>query len=414
MGNDIRLTAQEIQVKQENALDLFYSGIKAAETKRTMTRNLRVFLVDACADLLDGDLAKRAQQFVDIAKEDQQKATQFVLAYVARLREKTKLDKADTSYLNPSSVPNRVKPIKKLLEMNNLGLGWNRIYATYPELDNTNKGRGYTREEIQKLLEHSDGIDTRFIILASSSAGLRVGAWNDIHWGDVLPIYKVDDEFKVEIDTSKSGTIICAALTVYRGTLDEYRALISIEAWNKLQEYKKIWIKKMKREPIDSDPLILERFIKPRSITPIAVKMRIEELLNSSGLRTPLTEGKRRHAVPATHGFRRYWAKIMMNSQRKRGTLSALVSKERLMGHDGIVKTDKNYFWTDVLDFVPDYLEAMHELMINDEARLAQKLEEEKAKSTKLVQDSLEKDQVIQQMKELKAKVERLTKYHMP
>ncbi len=414
MGNDIRLTAREIQVTQENALDLFYSGIKAAETKRTMTRNLRIFLVDACADLLEGDLTKRAQQFVDIAKENQQKATQFVFAYVARLREKTRLDKADPSYLNPSSIPNRIKPIKKLLEMNSLGLGWKKIYATYPELDNTNKGRGYTREEIQKLLEHSDGIDTSFIILASSSAGLRVGAWNDVHWGDVLPIYKVDNEFKVELDTNESGTIICASMTVYRGTPDEYMAIISIEAWNKLQEYKKIWIKKMKREPKDSDPLILERFIKPRSITPTAVKMRIEELLNSSGLRTPLTEGKRRHTVPATHGFRRYWAKIMMSSQRKRGTLSALVSKERLMGHDGIVKTDKNYFWTDVLDLVPDYFEAMHELMIGDEIRLAQKLEEEKTKSAKLAQDSLEKDQVIQQMKELESKVQRIMKYHKP
>jgi hypothetical protein len=101
----------------------------------------------------------------------------------------------------------------------------------------------------------------------------------------------------------------------------------------------------------------------------------------------------------------------MMNSQRKRGTLSALVNKERLMGHGGIVKTDKNYFWTDVLDLVPDYLEAMHDLMINDKARLAQKLEDEKAKSTKLAQESLEKDVVIQQMKELEAKVQRIMKY---
>ncbi len=411
MGNDIRLTSQEIQVKQQNALELFYSGIKAAETKRTMTRNLKVFLVDACADLLEGDLAQRTQQFVDITKDDQQKATQFVLAYVARLREKTLLDKADPSYLNPSSIPNRIKPIKKLLEMNNLGLGWKRIYTTYPEFDNTNQGRGYAREEIQKLLEHSNGIDTSFIVLASSSGGLRVGAWNDVQWGDVFPIYKVDEEYKVDLTKSETGRIVCAAMRIYRGTPEEYMALISIEAWDKLQEYKKIWIYKMKREPIDSDPLILERFTKLTSITSIAVKMRIEDLLNSSGLRTPLTEGKRRHIVPATHGFRRYWNKIMMNSQRKRGTLSALVNKERLMGHGGIVKTDKNYFWTDVLDLVPDYLEAMHDLMINDEARLAQKLEDEKAKSTKLAQESLEKDVVIQQMKELEAKVQRIMKY---
>jgi hypothetical protein len=411
MRNDIRLTPQEIQAREENALDLFYSGIKSEETKRTMTGNLKRFLVDACADLLEGNLEQRAQQFVNIAREDQQKATHFVLAYVSRLKQKTLLDKADPAYLNPSSIPNRIKPIKKLLEMNNLGLGWKRVDSTYPEFDNTNQGRGYTRDEIKKLLEYSDGIGTDFIILASSSGGLRVGAWNNLQWSDVFPIYQVGEEYKVELGKNETGGTVCAAMRVYRGTSDGYTALISIEAWNKLQEYKKLWIARMKREPTDSDPLILERFTKPTSITPLAVKMRIEELLVSSGLRTPLTEGKRRHTVPATHGFRRYWNKMMMSSQRKRGTLSALVIKERLMGHGGLVKTDKNYFWTDVLDLVPDYLETMPELMINDEARLAQKLEDEKAKSAKLAKESLEKDLLIQQMKELEAKVQRIMQY---
>lgn len=156
MHNGIRLSPQKIKVRQENALDLFVSGIKADETKRTMTRNLRIFLVDACADLLEGTFEQRAQQFVDMTREDQQRATQIILMYISKLREKTLLEKADPAYLNPSSIPNRVKPMKKLLEMNNLGLGWKRIYTTYPEKDNTNQGRGYTREEIQKMLEFAN------------------------------------------------------------------------------------------------------------------------------------------------------------------------------------------------------------------------------------------------------------------
>lgn len=411
MRTDIRLTTKDIQVQQENALDLYYSGIKSAETKRTMTRNLKKFLVEACADFLQGNLEQRTQQFVDLAREDQQKATQIILAYVARLRQRTLLEKADPAYLNPSSVPNKIKPIKKLLEMNNLGLGWKRVYSTYPELDNINQGRGYSREEIKKLLEYSDSIDTDFIILASSSGGLRVGTWDNISWGDVFPVYEIAGEYKVELSQNESGRIVCAGMRVYRGTPDEYMALISIEAWKKLQEYKKIWISKIKKEPKDSDPLILERFTKPKSISALAVKMRIESLLVSSGIRTPLTEGKRRHTVPATHGFRRFWNKIMMNSQRKRGTLSALVIKERLMGHGGLVQTDKNYFWTDVLDLVPDYLEAMYDLMINDEERLAQKLEDEKARSDKLAKESLEKDFALERMQELEAKVKRIMKY---
>lgn len=411
MKNDIRLTAQDIQVRQENALELYYSGIKTTQTRQIMTRNLKKFLVDACAELLEGTLEQRAQQFVGLARDDQQKVTQIILAYVARLRERTLLEKAELGYLNPSSLPNKIKPIKKLLEMNDLGLGWKRIYSTYPELDNTNQGRGYTREEIKKLLEYSDSIDTDFIILGSSSGGLRVGAWEDLTWGDVFPVYEINSEYKIELNQNESGKIVCAGMKVYGGTSEEYVALISIEAWEKLQEYKKIWISKIKKEPKDSEPLILERFTKPKAITTIAVKSRIESLLVQSGMRAPLTEGKRRHIIPATHGFRRFWNKIMMNSQRKRGTLSALVIKERLMGHGGIVKTDKNYFWTDVLDLVPDYLEAMYDLMISDEQRLEQKLEEEKTRSEKLARDNQGKDILVEQLKELECKVQRIMRY---
>jgi len=69
MKNDIRLTAQDIQVRQENALGLYYSGIKTKQTRQIMTRNLKKFLVDACAELLEGTLEQRAQQFVDIASQ---------------------------------------------------------------------------------------------------------------------------------------------------------------------------------------------------------------------------------------------------------------------------------------------------------------------------------------------------------
>jgi hypothetical protein len=130
MRTDIRLTPKDVQVQKENALDLYYSGIKAAETKRTMTRNLKTFLVDACADLLQGNLEQRAQQFVDLTHNEQQKATQIILAYLTRLRERTFLEKTNPAYINPSTLPNKIKLIKKLLDMNGIGLGRKRIYTT--------------------------------------------------------------------------------------------------------------------------------------------------------------------------------------------------------------------------------------------------------------------------------------------
>ena len=378
-----------------------------------MDGNLKKFLVDVCADILEGDYKQRAQQFVDIARDDQEKAVQMILAYVRKLRQRTNLDKIDSDYLNPSTLPNKIKPIKKILDMNGLGLGWKRIYSSYPELDNTHKGRGYTKEEIQQMLEFSDSLSTDFIILTSSSGGIRVGSWDGLTWGDIFPIYNVDGEYRIETKKEKDVKTVCAGLTIYKGTLDEYVTLISIEAWNKLQEYKKEWTAKMKRPPVETDPLLLERFSVPKPITDIAVRNRIGKLVVRAGLRSPLVEGKRRHDVPVTHGFRRYWDKVMMEQIRKGDTLSALVKKERLLGHEGIVKTDKNYYWTNILDMVPEYLQAMPELMISDEERLKRRLDSTEQENRRLIETSKEKEQALERISELEAKVERMQKYYV-
>ncbi len=411
MNPSFKLTPEDIKIKQENALERFYSGIRSTSTKATLDRMLRYFLMDVCADLLEGDYKQRVQQFVQIARDDQTKVINIVIAYVKKLRERTMLEKTDPYYLNPSYLPNKIKPIKKLLTMNDVGLPWKRIHTFYPEHDNTHQGRGYTREEIKKLLEYSGCIETDFIILAASSGGLRVGAWNDQKWENVFPIYEVNEEYKIELKKDEKGKVVCAAMTVYKASPEEYTALISIEAWEKLQEYKKIWIKKMSRPPADSDPLILERLSKPVPVTASTVKSRINKLVLESGLRVPLTEGKRRHDVPATHGFRRYWDKVMMQTKSTKGTLSALVIKERLLGHYGLVKTDKNYFWTDILEHVPEYLGAMPELMISDEYRLRGDLEKERLENQRLVNANRQNEQALSRLAELEAKVERMQKY---
>ncbi|MEK0346016.1 MAG: hypothetical protein QQN65_04170, partial [Nitrosopumilus sp.] len=67
MNPDFKLTINDIKIRQENVLELFYSGIKSQATKDTLQRLLRYFLMDVCADLLQGDFGQRAQQFVVLA-----------------------------------------------------------------------------------------------------------------------------------------------------------------------------------------------------------------------------------------------------------------------------------------------------------------------------------------------------------
>ncbi|HIC41694.1 MAG TPA: hypothetical protein EYO86_01245, partial [Pelagibacterales bacterium] len=100
----IKLTAEHMKVKQENALDLFYSGIKAKATKDRWARILSRFLEEVCEEIFEGDYKQRAQKFVDLTRESQEQATQLVISYVQLLKQRTELDRKDPSYLNPSSL----------------------------------------------------------------------------------------------------------------------------------------------------------------------------------------------------------------------------------------------------------------------------------------------------------------------
>ena len=406
--NDFKIKISDIKTTNEDALDLFYSGMRSQETKRTMGGNLRRFLVDVCQDILDGNMKERSKQFVDIARNDQERAMQIILAYTKLLKARTTLAKNDKNYLNPSSVPNRIKPIKKLLDMCGVGLGWKRIYSTYPEEDNIHKGRGYTRDEIKLLLEHANGLATEFFILAACSGGMRVGAWSNLKWECVFPVYQENNEYTIESD---KGVIVCAAMVLYKGTREEYISLISKEAWDKLELYKKEWTRTSNRKPDNSDFLLQKFGTSP--ITVDAIRKRMFTLIVKSGLRGILPEGQKRHEVPAIHGFRRFWDKVMMDATRKSDKLSSLVKKERLLGHDGIVKTDKNYYWTDILDLVSDYMVAMPDLTINDSERLRVELETEKIKNDQMALLNYEKDKALLRLDELEAKVVRMEKYEI-
>src|SRR5687768_13489084 len=78
--------------------------------------------------------------------------------------------------------------IKHACEMNDVVLNWKKLkkFIKSERTDNSinGKDRGYTHEEIQKILEFSDQrLKTAFLILASS--GCRVGALQSIRIGEL-------------------------------------------------------------------------------------------------------------------------------------------------------------------------------------------------------------------------------------
>lgn len=108
--------------------------------------------------------------------------------------------------------------LKHACEINDIVLNWKKIkkFINSEKTGNETNGRdrGYTHEEIQRILEFSDQRSkTAFLILAST--GVRIGALRTLRVGD---LEKIDDIYKVR---------------VYSGDKEEYLHLQLLNALKK-------------------------------------------------------------------------------------------------------------------------------------------------------------------------------------
>jgi len=402
----LKLTKEEFhRINGETPLEMFHQGIKAKETREKYTRTLRHVLCKIFEDILEGDFEERVKQLVTHAKEDPEWTRDLLLNLSRKLKERTNLPKNELEYLNPSSVDNFFKPIKKLFDMNDIVIPWNRIYATFPEQDNISDSRGYTREEIQKMLKYANGSIDRAIILVSASSGIRVGGF-DLNWEDLIPIYQIDQELKFDITESeeKNAVVACAMLKIYQGTNAGYPAFISPEAYDSIMDYKSDWIREIGREPKSNEPIFKKEGILPRRATTISIKKRVERMVKRSGIRKSLVKGKKRYDVPIMNGFRRFWNKNCKESLSRDSPLASLIKKEFMMGHMGLIKLDKNYFKTHTLELAEEYLNAIPNLTISNEKRLQIENKKKTEKITQLESQQNQIDNLKQEVRKINLK----------
>lgn len=368
----MKITKEELtRSKEEPALDLFLQGIKAEATKKKYTRTLKSIVCNVFEEILEGSFEQRTNQLVKLAKEDPKWATELFLNLSKKLRKRTELPRDSDDYLNPSSFDSYFKPLKKLFDMNDVTISWKRIYATFPEIDNSFAGRGWRRQEIQRMLGFANGAVDRAIVLIAASSAIRSGGF-DLNWEDVTPIYKVGDELKIEITESEQEQAIlaCAMLEIYNGTNFKYPAFISAEAYSALQDHKLEWAREVEREPKPKEPIFKKEGSLPRRSSIASIKKRVERMAQKAGLRPPLPKGQKRYEVPIMNGFRRFSSKTCKEALSRDSPLASLIKKEYMMGHGGLVKLDKNYFKTNTLELAEEFLSAAPDLTISDEFRL--------------------------------------------
>jgi hypothetical protein len=258
--------------------------------------------------------------------------------------------------------------IKHFYKMNNVPLNWENIRMFLGEKTSGNKLRGYTHEEIQKLLSVADVTYTA-IIFTYASTGMRRACLTDIKLTDLEPINIPPDSkiYKIKL---------------YQNTEHEYTCFTTPEAASAIDLY----IKTEKPETY------LHR-IKNKSISMQLRKLSLKVGIGSVG-NNKKKLGVYRDVTPAVHALRKFAI-----TQMKKSKVDVEVSK--LLTDHSIGIRAKYVELTDE-DLLKEYSLAFDNLTIDPAQRLQLKVKEQEQTITHKLQ---EKDS---QMKQLQEKMDSL------
>lgn len=255
--------------------------------------------------------------------------------------------------------------IMTFYDLNDVALSKKKIYRYLGEEERPIENRGYTTEEISKMLEVSDE-RARAIILVLASTGIRIRAIIELKVEDLVMI----SDFHLY------------QVRVYSDSNQRYLTFTTPEAAKAIDVYLKYRERQgerlMPKSPLFRDQFDREDIISIHDVKPIKLRT-IERLISrtveKSGIRTVerITElhgekGKIRKNVKLTAGFRKFFDTQMIYAKVEPRM------KELFMGHS--IGLDDHYFTPGDTYVLQEYLKAVDNLTINEENRLRIKVEE--------------------------------------
>ncbi|MBI1662102.1 MAG: hypothetical protein IS860_01090 [Nitrosopumilus sp.] len=255
---------------------LFLDSIRSTATLRRYKNLLYTFLKLIPNQLYIDTLGKTpknrdaktlAKFFVELAKKDMDKASDIIAAFIKEDRKRV-----DSGEISSQTIPNHIKPIKVLLDANRVPIHWKSLHKLLPRREAKSKDRAYTKEEIQKMLQVTNDITDKVIILMFSSGGFRLESWDYFTWKDVI-FFKDGENYKG------------AALRIYRGDPESYFTFITPEACKALEIYRENWKADIGDYRKPDDPLIKSiRYPVVRRLNQKGVRKRIDTVVSAIGL----------------------------------------------------------------------------------------------------------------------------------
>jgi integrase len=311
----------------------------------------------------------------------------MIFNYIVDLKKvaKQSAGKPKPGSLSVNSIKHYVTGIQSFLDFHEIILPWKKIAKFYPE-DVTNTFRGYTKEEIAKLLSLADLRD-RCIILLMASSGIRVGA---------IPSLKVSSFVKLDEGVG--------FLTVYSGSKHSYVTLVTSEFLATIEDYLE-FRKRQGERVVKESSLIRDKFntfgkTTNKARAKIAINKQMRLLLRKAGL--PIDQ------LQPNHSFRKFFNSCLLNSD------VSYTFKELMMGHN--VNLDRVYYDRNSeksrKKILIEYLKAVDALTIDDSYRLKKKIVEYERKindvprveelQSQLVNRMVEEESIKKQLEKLK------------
>jgi hypothetical protein len=364
---------------EESPYSLLVMAIRSPITRQKYFQRLQYFL-----DFVGPkSFEQRCNTLGEGAIKDVTWLTNKIIRYLQIHRQRV-----EAKEITASTLRNYIKPIKLLCEQIDIPIPWRKILRGLPKGRRYANDRAPTQNEIQFLIKYPDR-RIKPIVYTMTSSGIRLGAWDYLHWGDIFPI-------------KKDGKVIAAKIIVYSGEDDEYFSFITPEAWSSLNDW--MDYRKACGELINEDSWLMRNLWDvttprgngvitiPKRMKSSGIKRLIERALWAQGVRKNLVSGKKRHEFQADHGFRK-WFKTRCELA---GTKS--INIETLMGHS--LGISDSYYRATEIELLTDYEKAIEFLTIEEINKLQEKIVSLEEKQDQIAFIKLQHEQEIKGIRE--------------
>jgi integrase len=342
----------------QRALVIFEQAIKSEHTKKLYTYHLEKFRKWTNIKTIEG-LTQFTGKEVQILLED----------YVMYLKKS----------LSPNTIPTYFSPIELFYVMNDFNINYKKIRKLFPTKVKSGNARGYTRKEIQAVINYARTKRNKALVLLMASSGVRIGAICDIR---IKHLSKIENSYSIMI---------------YPGEKEEDYIFTTPEATKSIDDY--LEERKKDGEYLDENSPLF-RNVYQFGIQKV-IPIKTESVTHVMGRLISVVDRKKtgktnRFDVAKNHGFRKFYATIVKSTIGITSTMS-----EKLINHVGVVQMDGSYFTPTKEMMFEAYKKAIPELIINDMNRVQVEKKQVEAKQILL-------DKQQEEIEILKLKVERM------